>query len=497
MKNVFSIFCLFCLVFGQNILAQRLNNGWPNNSSGRIVYDAYGIGVDHTPPSSSGEVYGIQNRIVYKMDSLGNTIWARDFSQSIISFSPDSNDLTGIAVNGSRLFVQSIQEVSPDSFGDSYLSVIVLDTSGNLMNVNTYTDLVTTNNNQQLGCFPSFDSGAWFIYTNQPGIVTNMFFIKVDSLGNWASNATVPFYRIDEYINIQCVLALSDSTFRILMNSGSFNLITIPQRAVCSKINDAGQIFWSKSYADYSSTADLHYTDVSAATADSLGNVYMFGSYIKWYSTYETYECFGTKLNEYGNLINVMVFPVLSSINAYCSSAYFQDSIVYARLKILPLNSNALLQFDNSLHGQCTGPDSVVNLSVAQNIISYGSPFISGGPVFYVPGIYSGQINPPATDSFPDFCSLISDVPQIPLREKINISIYPNPAKDEFSVLSNDSGTKIQQIELYSLSGSLLEMFPAHFSLNYKVKLNHTEAGMYFLKIETDQGIVVRKLLIQ
>jgi hypothetical protein len=74
------------------------------------------------------------------------------------------------------------------------------------------------------------------------------------------------------------------------------------------------------------------------------------------------------------------------------------------------------------------------------------------------------------------------------------IQIYPNPTKDEFSVISYQ--LSVISIEIFDVYGRKLS--PNHLitsSPNHLINISHLQAGVYFLKINTDKGEVIKKVV--
>jgi len=73
------------------------------------------------------------------------------------------------------------------------------------------------------------------------------------------------------------------------------------------------------------------------------------------------------------------------------------------------------------------------------------------------------------------------------------ISIYPNPVKDIVNIAIKDNST-IKTIELYDVQGRLLQ---TQFVNNVTSELNLSSRanGMYFIKINTDKGSKVEKVV--
>ena len=75
------------------------------------------------------------------------------------------------------------------------------------------------------------------------------------------------------------------------------------------------------------------------------------------------------------------------------------------------------------------------------------------------------------------------------LEELINIelSVFPNPSPGKVEVKSD---LLIQQINLYTLDGKLI-------NVTQESDLQFEDPGIYFVKIITEKGIVVKKIVIE
>lgn len=73
-----------------------------------------------------------------------------------------------------------------------------------------------------------------------------------------------------------------------------------------------------------------------------------------------------------------------------------------------------------------------------------------------------------------------------------NVTIYPNPAKDNITV----EGTTKGIIEIFNLQGQPIKYVNAS-EKETNIDISNLNAGVYSLKITTDDGIIVKKLLKQ
>ena len=76
------------------------------------------------------------------------------------------------------------------------------------------------------------------------------------------------------------------------------------------------------------------------------------------------------------------------------------------------------------------------------------------------------------------------------LQNNAEVTLYPNPAQNQLTVVCNVA--QIQAINLLDISGKMLHTFTNNTTIN----ISQCASGMYLVKIETDKGTVVKKLII-
>jgi hypothetical protein len=69
------------------------------------------------------------------------------------------------------------------------------------------------------------------------------------------------------------------------------------------------------------------------------------------------------------------------------------------------------------------------------------------------------------------------------------LQIFPNPVKDEIFIKSD---LVIEKVEIYSLSGNLLLL---ENKFNEKISVCALPQGIYLLKVYTDKGVAVSKVV--
>ena len=85
------------------------------------------------------------------------------------------------------------------------------------------------------------------------------------------------------------------------------------------------------------------------------------------------------------------------------------------------------------------------------------------------------------------------DVVILSIREinNLDVSIYPNPVKDILNI-DYDPSDEIQSVDVYSLLGELVKK--KEHDIN-QLDLSSLNSGVYFLKIETVQGMLTKKII--
>ncbi|MCD4683342.1 MAG: T9SS type A sorting domain-containing protein, partial [Bacteroidales bacterium] len=81
----------------------------------------------------------------------------------------------------------------------------------------------------------------------------------------------------------------------------------------------------------------------------------------------------------------------------------------------------------------------------------------------------------------------------LPETESLDIIIYPNPAKDNLFICSP---SVIERIEIFNNIGMSVLTEKAN-SKSLQLAVSHLNPGIYYIKIETEHDMIVRKILIE
>jgi hypothetical protein len=69
------------------------------------------------------------------------------------------------------------------------------------------------------------------------------------------------------------------------------------------------------------------------------------------------------------------------------------------------------------------------------------------------------------------------------------LQVYPNPAKEEIFIKSD---SLIKQVEIYSLTGALLLSCN---NFNGKISISALPQGVYLIRVYTNEGVAVSKIV--
>ena len=82
----------------------------------------------------------------------------------------------------------------------------------------------------------------------------------------------------------------------------------------------------------------------------------------------------------------------------------------------------------------------------------------------------------------------------VPENEGVQITLYPNPAKNAVTILSEDG---LQQIEVYNLLGQPIEVTTLDGENKYIIDINNYASSIYFVRIMSEHGITTKRLLVE
>ncbi len=74
-----------------------------------------------------------------------------------------------------------------------------------------------------------------------------------------------------------------------------------------------------------------------------------------------------------------------------------------------------------------------------------------------------------------------------------NINVYPNPSKN-FIFIDNPNNIIIRKVTLIDIQGKEIKKIEGNIN---KLNVSDVSSGQYFLKLETEKGELIRKIIIE
>ena len=136
----------------------------------------------------------------------------------------------------------------------------------------------------------------------------------------------------------------------------------------------------------------------------------------------------------------------------------------------------------------------------SEEVIPYGTPFTNqagdiptslGGMDFF--SISTDNLY--YFDDFLFFSTINNESCSFPLGvvddKEVGFSVYPNPVKD-ILIIDNRSNSYITSINIYDVLGSLVLTEKGDVE---QIDVSHLDSGLLFMEIETDQGVITKKII--
>lgn len=92
-----------------------------------------------------------------------------------------------------------------------------------------------------------------------------------------------------------------------------------------------------------------------------------------------------------------------------------------------------------------------------------------------------------------NFC-IVNDAGLADLAISNSVSVYPNPANESLTVSAN--GLQLSTVDVLSLTGQLLQNIPSE-GTSVKVNVADLAAGVYFIRVTTEQGIALKQIIVE
>ena len=125
---------------------------------------------------------------------------------------------------------------------------------------------------------------------------------------------------------------------------------------------------------------------------------------------------------------------------------------------------------------------------VEEGMFQHTHEFEEGIHSYYITALYDiGESDP---SSIVDVEILFTSINTL---DENNTKLYPNPAQDIINIKTNSN---INMIKVYNNSGQIIRKYTDGLSNNNQLDISDLPNGLYYLVIETSEGIVSKKLLV-
>lgn len=176
-----------------------------------------------------------------------------------------------------------------------------------------------------------------------------------------------------------------------------------------------------------------------------------------------------------------------ANMNSTAGSTTYDGLTLTARLKIesatvitytTPAVSTLTLVFDPTFNGtiKLDGTNYTASAGVATiPSVAVGTHTITKGSttnLFYIKTEYAALSLPPSVND----------------RKFV---LYPNPATNELNIASSNA-TRIEKVTIYSFTGQLVKSIEGDIR---NIDISNLSGGIYLIKVQTDQGIIDRKII--
>lgn len=360
-------------------------------------------------------------------------------------------DSNGDFIWAKQLLTDSaIQTVEPSS--------ISLDAAGNTYIAGTFRGTV------------DFDPDSSAEFKLSAGI-TYGFLLKLDVNGNfvWAKpigSTGDPFY--DSHT---CRAVSTDANGNSYITGSFSNTVTLGSTQITSaglsdifvaKADASGNFVWAKQIGSFYDAEEGQ-----EITQDASGNIYIAGIYRGT-----------TNFHTSGGIANL---TSNGSVDNFILKLAPDGNFIYA----LGL-------------GGSNPYERIYNLSPSGNSIYTVGRFIENlncdpNGSYYMNSAYSGTGNH-HYDGF--LIKLTEDLSGLPSLETVDVSVFPNPAKEIVTVQLSKNSAQAVTIELYDVPGKRICTLETGQSIA-QLKLNGLSSGLYFLKIQVDKQTITKRLLVE
>lgn len=239
---------------------------------------------------------------------------------------------------------------------------------------------------------------------------------------------------------------------------------------------------------------------------DNTGGIAAYGATLSTIQRYDSVAITGT-LKQFNNLLEL---DPIAGYTIFASNKPAATPSVITPSQMDETVEGTLIRINNVSFGSASGgvfPSTATNYTVTSNGQSFAvrsNTFLSGTPIpsgtVNLVGLASQYCPSPSSGCITGYQMLIRNNNDIIVgtttslidKKPILISVYPNPADQYVSIVSDDNAS-INGIELINLLGETVMQISGPVKTFSSSLLNN---GVYFLRISTNEGIRTERLVI-
>jgi hypothetical protein len=538
----YAIFTFFLLAFVSSLNAQApawlwaksaggTNSDWPYSVAVDALGDVYMAGSFNSPTVTFGSITltntGSTDLFLAKYDANGNVLWAKsaggadvDWMESMVVDASGNTYITGYYKSPTLTFGSTT--LSNTGYYDMF--IVKYDVNGSVLWAKSAIDggddravsnaVDAIGNTYVLGYFQghTLTFGSTTLTNSDSTCVgRDLFLAKYDVNGNvlWAKSAGGS--ESEEMTSI-AVDALGNSSIAGISGSSTLTLDSITLTnplAFIAKYDTDGNVLWAKGEGEMLGLG-------KSVAVDALGNTYMAGffgtSTVTFGSTTLTNtnigycDMFIVKYDVNGNVLwaksaggtyedMARCVTVDASGNTYITGDYKSSILTFGSTTLTNMSIGYydmfIVKYDvngNVLWAKSAGStNSDVGFSVALNNV--GSIYVAGS--FGYPPIYFDSITLTSAGLSDIFIAKLSTSTGISeVNGEITVKVFPNPVTDNLTIETPQKAI----IEISNIQGQQIERFSATGNKT-GIDISSFPSGVYFVKVKTEEGIVLKKFV--
>ena len=395
---------------------------------------------------------------IANIDSTNQILWDKklkcELSSTVGRKLTKSSDTTFICLGdgNEKIFIAKLTNDGDTIWTKSYSGIIK----------GRANDLLIDSDNNILVCgYTSFSNG-YYRYG---------FMLKLDSKGD-----SIYFKNTNEVSEYN---SITESSSGYLV-AGSINN-NESNKVFIINYNLEGDIIWTKQYGG-------RYSSDAYSVDKTNDNNFLIAGTIYTAGTFYT-QCYILKINQNGDTIWTKTFGREYTHDIAYSLKKISDTkyIVVGTQKSVSGSSNKTSGFYSILNndGEIVSTETYF-AKPSDDVAFYSAEMVADNTY----QIFGSQGNNLLLIRTKDDGGFYNDIKGI---EVTIVKIYPNPTTGELKIESG--GLRIDNIEIFDISGRKLLAHKSTMSLESTVDISYFSAGVYFVKISTEIGELVKKVL--